>query len=587
MSYVRNTTIQCDQSNSSTVYQNGDYVVDLGKSIEVQNGTQIQLSMAVINSQFSESDNIIFDEDVLLTILVTKVDYNYRHQDAAGSNNVKRKGISSTNAFTDDDYEPYLMYSVSNIERLDSQDFFLQQADGGEFQVRCAVTYQFINSNGLLKTQTYSGKNQLNVGDSATVTPLAGESPIEFKAGTLRIASISSRIYIPSSGTHQKGDSKQCIPKAQNITNVSSGDRSLDKDILSIQIPAGTYSPNSLTELMNQLFTDAGGFTNSLSNTAGERTFAPSNRLINSTDDTSYNEIVFNKMDDEEGKTVSFTNSNTYRYEDGSGNVVPYFLGASQFSFSYGQHGAVYSLDSAHTPLYNYSSHSSATTDISENVGFFEITIDGVKQYRIVDRASCIAVLEMTSQGVDNPDKYTDFWDTIIPIRSKLECTVYSDSNGVEYITKSDMLDKTIGGFSGIQTFFPDYNPFPDTSSFPKYLDVTGQTSSIQSDLPIFNTDQSSMFLIEASFINQTDVVIGESLKSSVIAYGSFENTYNDFVILNSTNSIPVVHRGETYTFNRVRVRILDVNDLKPVNGLLDNNHVTFLVATLVEEKSE
>ena len=195
----------------------------------------------------------------------------------------------------------------------------------------------------------------------------------------------------------------------------------------------------------------------------------------------------------------------------------------------------------------------------------------------------------MRSEGVTNKNKYNDFWDTIIPIREKACASIKKDSNGVEYILKSEFEEKTTQGFVGCQSFYPQFNPIVTlpTASDPVYNQIENATRGIVSDIPISGNQVSGAFLVSASFFDG-EVISTEKQLSTIASYGSYAYSSGDYVVLNSANSNPYIHRGVPKAVNKVRIRILDANNFEPVQGLLSNNSVFFrIIKTITPDEEE
>ena len=216
MSYQKITNLIASQENAELVYSNGDYLCQIDNDVVINQGDEIITEMAVINSQFDTNNNIVFDEDVNLSIDFVPYDIDYL-------DGVKAQGPSSgTNHGPT--YDAYLQYSERIIKQFQRQSFLCDQWSAGSsgqqgYNVVLVVQYSYVDANG--DAQTFSGKGSTT--DNSRYADVTTPGTIQFRRGTLQIQHIKATLKPMLSGKTKKGDSKKVHPGAITSTNVGPG----------------------------------------------------------------------------------------------------------------------------------------------------------------------------------------------------------------------------------------------------------------------------------------------------------------------------------------------------------------------------
>jgi hypothetical protein len=325
--------------------------------------------------------------------------------------------------------------------------------------------------------------------------------------------------------------------------------------------------------------------------TGENQQYIPINPFLQRTDDVTVNATFHTKITDDIQDTITFTNQNTYEYFDpavAGGSRAPYFIGASQFALEYGSAGDVFSLEYAHMPLFNPDEDSQR-----EMVGVFWKGNPAAKtlEYYQVNQSSGIAIHDMQPES---------FWQDQLGIRDRLVVQLYTDSNGVQFYTRSDLLSKITFGYSSLDQFLltaqtgqggtqgahtkgitpRKMTPIPPSVSAGKpdvvYIDVTGETRAIIART-ITAPLAGGFFLVEivglgyrrGSFIDSNKVNPKVSaIVSANYLQGNILTGFGD-------SAIPYTHIGNPYVISEASVRILDANGNAPLD--LGPNNVIFV----------
>ena len=182
--------LELSQSQADIVHgnRNGDYTVTFSEPLNIQTGDSLNMRMASIDSQKSDSQSVVFSRPQPVTMNFSYYDMNYPLDNSAGAPLLTRRPLdNSAGAFTAD-YKLHTSYTEAGDQQLDGID----------------ITY-----NGPAPTVDgfKLGITETSKGDASSRTQLAIENYYVFPLMT----------WIDPEGNHQ-----QSVAQPFNITSKSS-----------------------------------------------------------------------------------------------------------------------------------------------------------------------------------------------------------------------------------------------------------------------------------------------------------------------------------------------------------------------------
>jgi hypothetical protein len=719
---VINNVLELSQLKADRVNTNGDYHVTLAEPIVVNEGDQVNLRLAALDTQRVAADTIIIPEDLPVSITFSTYDVDYDKTDKVvfdrsgpwdgdGNGNPSfdyfatytdqhtlyefERAFVSIPGFTPPTYKagetdttrtsgsmilPRYFQNVGNDGLLLTIAYIDASGNPGTFQISGGNARQWVpgssnvvnpqtsnntdnywvagisNPNGVAQPAVSPNLGQVlectedQVGTNGAATPFGPPNPPNqrtvFRAGTLKLIKAEGNwcgsngtcigqifvsedfqgnvitrqgqtsVYPGSTRPGRKQEPGYDIPQpvalsdfAVNLNLVESGGNvvatpigtaSLGLDIKQniVTIPAGSYDPNSLAITMTQLLNDSNtqvsgdplaSFQPKVPNK--NQQYIPINPFLQRTDDVTVNATFHTRITDDITDNITFTNQNTYEYFDpavGGGSRAPYFIGASQFALEYGSAGDVFSLEYAHMPLFNPDEDSQR-----EMVGVYWTGNTGADslEYYQVNQSSGIAIHDLQPES---------FWQDQLGIRDRLIVQLYSDSNGIQFYTRSDLLSKITFGYSSLNQFLltaqtgqggtqgahtkgitpRKMTPIPPSVSAGKpdvvYIDVTGETRAIIART-ITAPIAGGFYLVEINGLGYRRGSFIDSNKVNPKISGIISANYLQGNILTGfgDSAVPYTHIGNPYVISEASVRILDANGNPPLD--LGPNNVIFV----------
>lgn len=556
--------IELNQNNADRVDDNGNYICHLSKQIMMKEGDQLTMRLASIDSQKSDSQSIVLADDTPISIAFSYYDVDYISSDKY----VFDKTATWTRA-----YGTHAMYDEKRILLLDSVTFNVPAYDPGVVQCNCRVFFSWVAPDGTHHTNqlpsqdyftyAYTGNCQGAYGDdNVTCTPQIDR--ITFIEGTLSIiGSIAHKGYpfpnpLNPTPAHYVENSE--------VTSVYSvGQRNLQINTVGAVIPAGRYDRNTMALEITKKLTEVGIDPEILTT---DQFLIPNTDLVLRTDNPKYAAACWMEVRETKTNTITFDNSNSYVYWTGT-ELPKIQCGARKFAVEYGRNGETFQLSSAHQSVYN--------TAGTENVGFFTTGTAGVDlRYHQVAAATGIVIHGMQP---------VEFWQDTMGLYDKLVVPLQTDTNGVHYYLKDDLIGKLPSESASI-TIFSSSNDrtIADPPTIPMYIDTTSvPTNAVVGESPIVNND-GGYYLVEIDGLgSQSNFIDNEQVRANISAVVSTQYDSNDIVTGFADSSIPYVHKGNPVAIGSLRVRILD--PAKQVSPTLGPNNAVFLQLDSVEEK--
>ena len=350
------------------------------------------------------------------------------------------------------------------------------------------------------------------------------------------------------------------------------GARRLDVRTVSAALDSGRYDTTSLSVKLTQLMNNSQGIQPPLQ-PAVNQLYVPNNPLLTRIDDSRNADMVFRRIDISSGTTVtdvSFTNDNTYVYEDALNQPPPYILGAQQFSLEFGNAGEAFQLSYAHTP-FQQTGHSN-----EQKAGIFYTGTFATNdlRYYAVTAATGIVFHDLEPKSL---------WRDQLALDAKLTVPLLYDDNGLAYYERDQFLQKITYGFLGLDGF-----PIPATgvganwrkqqippTDNPTFLDITGASRAIIGDTPIRNIDGGVYYVeILNVFRNRGGFVDNYENRRQISAVVSTQYQNNEIVTGYADSGIPIIHQGSPYVLTEAFVRILGGASKTPVDSLGSQNTI-------------
>jgi hypothetical protein len=344
--------------------------------------------------------------------------------------------------------------------------------------------------------------------------------------------------------------------------SVGKASRSLEVEVQNIILPAGRYDPSSLATKMTQLLSNSNGLIPS--NPSADDIFAPNNALLGLTTDPIHTDLVWRRLDfSANTTTVTFNNSNTYRYYNISeGQIEPYFFGASLVALEYGKAGNIFQVSYMHTNFNN------PERPGEQDLGIFHYYRNGNVRYKVVKSASGVFFHDLQPES---------FWEGSLGLRSKLIVPLQNDSQGYQFYTPDSIKGKYTEGFQSLSSFLfaptPDGTNYPNSRKFnpsppsqnPVYVDCTGLSLAILGNEPNLNRS-GSFYLVEIQdlFRRTGSYIDTEENNLSISAIVSTAYAQDNTVTAFADSGIPYIHRGPSYVISSATVRILDPVTITP-----------------------
>jgi len=385
-----------------------------------------------------------------------------------------------------------------------------------------------------------------------------------------------------------------------NAVPVGATGLQLDLKTANTTIPQGSYDPGALavtiTQLLNNSNTQSAGdpkFAFEFPPAGKNQQYIPINQFLQRTDDGNVQAVFHNRVTNEFGD-VSFNNQNTYEYFTNTfpppvtAARQPYYIGASQFALEYGSAGEVFSLEYAHMPLFNPDSD-----DQREMVGVFwtgDFSANTLRYYQVA-QSSGIAIHDMQP---------VSFWQDKIGIRDKLIVQLYTDSNGVKYYIKNDLLPKITFGYASLDQFMltaqagqsgsvgahtkgitpRKMSPIPPSVSAGKpnvvYIDTTAETRAIIART-VTAPLAGGFYLVEINGLGyrRGSFIDSDTVNPKINGIVSANYLQGNIVTGFGDSAIPYTHIGNPYVISEASVRILDATGNPPVD--LGPNNTIFI----------
>ncbi len=538
-------TIECRQKEANVVNNNGDYEVIIPNKVEIEEGDAIIVRNSFIDTEATESQKLVIPDDITLTIKSLKYLVDWDNTD---KQNLAGAGTHTANG----ELYSYCNYTSTpgNIKEITRQvvEYVGPRGGGNVNWGDGFITYEYTDIFGNPAT------HKLVV--DALDYP---QDDIEF---------YPQAIYYDSSKplkiTNDMNPAFTGVD-APDTKAINNDLYSVDLQTLEIEIPAGNYDPEDLVVVMNRQL-------EANNPTGGALVDSP---ILTSTESTGVSVKKF----------VNFTSNSAFETNNKS-----YWVGSSDFEFSYIPNSKQFSVNRIHMAYYDSG---------NEAVGF--IPFSGTD--KLVTKNSGIMFDDLQAE-VKATGANFDFWSGILGFnlnRASADCILASysgvdaDLNGQparlpRFTRFTDGINMT-SGFSGLNAVVIkngtdpfNYPPsaIPATGIFSTSTDVTpiiGKASSLNAQ------DAFGYFLVEVKAGFGNDFYTPANNQSSIRAIVSRYYSVNSYTSGTEADSIVYRHKGAPMMLSSFKIRILD--SLKNVASNIGEDNTVFIGIIKAPPKAE
>ena len=562
MSLTTNKFYQLRNLTAEVKNENGDYIQKLKEPIKLEEGDQIIMNKAVLDTRSVDSGKIVLENDTRF-----RINFNY-YKVFSSTDGVFEYPPPSTTKLTANDVDglPYVFCSRVNhatqVYRLNRVSI---NANGYTTTENWILDIEYRAVDGSYKTahiQMYrAGFGWDSVSSDLDILAIdsgAGTDPDQlYRLTDTAIEKINEINGDPNSYTPyvvEDPSTASCIPQVYSQF---------------IDIDAGAYDPDDLAERITRGMTLLPQGTEYIDTPTTQQ-----NKLLTTTADHIYISITDRVWVNMYENPQATSPVNYFKYETDTGINQPYFMGTNQFSLEFDEDTRRFKIAYLHFPKYK----SGANDIISTFVGIYG---SGTKA-RLVSSEGGI-ILE-SLQSIDlTTNKELNLWSDafgfniteMCPIPKMIDNTaltalipryVASGSIG-EYLTQGDSnIDVGVVKANGIAV-----------------QAVVGLESIISADQtePIYaksNFTQinlsSGYFMIEINGLYNDGLITNTDLKNHIFGIvGRYYENENYTTSSGGSDAIIYQHKGATQYLNQFSVRVLDSN-FQLAEGLGDDNTI-------------
>jgi len=533
-------TIECRQKEANLVNSNGDFETIIPNKIMIEEGDAIVVRNSFIDTEATESQKLVIpDEGLKLTIKNIKYLVNW---DGTG----KKDFEVPADPFPTDG-ELY-SYCHQNSAPSDCKELVAQQlnyagpspagqdvawGDG-------TVTYEYTDFN--------TGTPQKKV---VTIPKLSNPQqdkytiPLNIYFDSTKSLTITPKFKVP--------EFNQLLAPEEN--DISEALLSVATTTQEIEIPGGNYDPEDLVVVMNRLLQKNNP-------TGGELVDSP---VLTSTEETGISGFKF----------VNFTQNKVFQTENQS-----YWVGTSDFEFSYIPNSKQFSVNRIHMPYYDSG---------NEAVGFIPFAGSDT----LVTKNSGIMFYNLECELLTSGAPF-DFWSGVLGFdldRNSPNCILATYTSEVGTLggapTRRPVFQRftdginMTSGYSGLNAvvikngtdpFNYPLSTIPATGIFSTSTDtspIIGKASSLNAQ------DAFGYFLVEVKAGFGNDFYTPSNNARDVRAIVSRYYSVNSYTSGSEGDSIVYRHSGDSMMLSSFKIRILD--SLKNVATNIGEDNTVFI----------
>ena len=552
--------LELSQEKTENVSKNGEFNVQLSKEIEINEGDEIGIKNAFVDTTTITSSNIVIENDLQLKIEHGFYLNNWLTSAELSSNKefFYRNDQTHKNIVDGKDYALFLNNTQSGIyDILDTLTFYYEKRDEkGKFWGDLDVQISYVSLSGDTKIAHYYVPQTRRTHNLVDVSG----NKLVYKQGSLKYINkeqfashnMSNKVDITNSaGPSPSGDSFEPYI-VQSV----------------IDLPKGNYEPQELAfYLSQQLSENFIGSTGELLDSPYFTTIAKLNT------DTGETPIFVN-----EDLTHGFTISNT-------GDEARFLVGTNQIQFSYNTTYNKFEIDYLHMPMMDSTggtnmsvrylgikgdpvgggSALSGDFATSKNGGIFLTSLTAVekdsgKNYNFWEDELGFNLDKLLVKFIHDPTKRT--------FKDNSGTNAFSNIAGYTYELKNTQ--HVTEGYYGLDSVIkkgadPAWFLIGQTTS--PIISTINSTDSIIAD-NAYNTSQlnGSHYLLEVQSNFTTSLINQKLMSNKVLGIVNRYYGYQSFTSSGSESGVPYIHKGDPIFLKSFKVRILD-----PEYGVPDN----------------
>ncbi len=558
MSLTTNKFYQLRNLSAEVKNDNGDFTQKLKEPIALEEGDQIIMNKAILDTRSVDSGKIVLENDTTFQI---KFNYYKRFNNLGGVNQFGTTAITTA----DIDCDPYVFCRVITHTTTIYRLLTIVVDDRGQTSPkndRFILDVNYTAPDGTDKTAHIEmnrggyGWNSAQNLDIVAINNGSGDFPTQVYRITQKTKDFLNSInadpntYDPK--TSEDPSTQSCVP--QTFTHQA-------------VISAGAYDPDDIAERISRgmtLLEVADTFTGFPTN--------PSNPLLNNTSEPTYtslsDKIWINMYNDPQATHPL----NHFKYEsDASPSLQAYFIGTSQFALEFDEETQRFKFSFLHFPLYK----SGASDIVSKFVGVFGSST----QARLCSAEGGILLQSVASIDSKTGDD-TKLWETAFGFNLHTLCPTPRSVDNVEltalvprYVETNSIGNYFTQGDSNIDVGVIKANNIA-------VQPVVGLESIISQTEPIFaksNFGQvnltSGYFMIEINGLYNDGLITNTDLKNHIfgIVGRYFQN--ENYTTGTESDALIYQHKGATQYLNSFAIRVLNSN-FELAQGLGDDNTI-------------
>lgn len=561
-----NQFLQLRQRDAEVVRGNGDYTVKLQTPLIIEQGSQVALNKAIIDSRSVNSGKVVLEDDTNI-----KIDFNYyvTNYSTTGKQDINNNAWSQ--ADIDADYyiwsNPY-SHGSNSVVTLEN--------------IVCQTTLPPIVLNAFNMNVSYypvGGTKRINqilqlvpVGDVHSAVLEAQFPPFNVMAnastpdGKPPFIILNSQHEMEDNGI----DTQQIDIKLSPVTATNNHYEPFT-NAMEIQIPKGSYDPEDLAERMSEAFT--------ILNDDVQVGYPRGNPLLLNTEDTLYSDFtggLWLKQNGEVNSTSTGLTQFKGAFKYGKITIAKrYYFGTNQLVFKYDQGSQRFFIEFNHMPLYNSN---------SEIIVAMKQITTATNTFSLVSANGGILFRSLSATSAKTGESI-DFWQGKLGFDlGKLCCSVSHIRNGV---LGSGGKDALVPKFSGIKIgssitsgetgvdVLVDKSIAPEGPLLSNISPTIGtQTNPIRAEGVFSNVNfNTGYYLIEINGLN-TELITENDIKSHILGivgkYYENENyttgSTDDAIVYTHQSPVPLV-------VNELKIRILD-SDYNLASAIGEDNTI-------------
>lgn len=549
-----NTFLELRQATATNVYSNGDYHSNLKKAVVLNEGDQLILNKAIIDSASADSGNVVLQKD---TTLGFNFNYYVLNKDTDEKyTNVTRTVEHDTNVVEGEQYilcrqhAPSAGYTIVECVRvLYRTSGNVSPGEGGFVSV-----IQYIDADSQ-KTMTVS----IPMGLGGTYGSQAWSNSIQI---AFRARQYGATPYSEIFKDLTKGDELKEFTTSKELRSLevaetpATGDYYPITGTVSVTLPAGNYSPVDFAERFTRLVT-----------IQRESQFlqdngSSNNPLLISTSNTGSPTAVFTRV---AGGSRQFYYGGSPTGGDPALGTARW-IGTNQLVLEYDEGSSRFKISQSHFPIYNETNGAMQVTFISNE--------NSTTEFKLVSAESGIAFASFFSTQDGNE---VQLWDNILGFNTHSIIAIPQEfienptlgfkvpNYGSEFQVASQITTGNRGMDVGVIKQTTRATIVPNLSAVPALSTDITEIEPIFASRDFTTSNLTfGYFLISVEGAVQQDLITNTNIHTNIFSIISRYYQNNNYTTGNSSDAVIYQHVGAPAYLNSLRVRILNSSYVVP-----------------------